>query len=549
MYPLSPFRSPAEKPLYLLAISFDFHSLQLQNVKSHRKLGSILSENVILTEYAPDLSKRSIIKKNNEKKKVTGHIVFVTVNVRIGDEIRWRKTINLSKNLPPGPFDPQIALIKLNRNITLTPDTATPFSLPAAEPKAGSKCSVIGWTSDSFERLVEYQVNVLNYNECKKRLPSLHENALCVELTGKDHCKDLHGGDALLCDGILTCVLSHNDQCDKNQPRPCASLFTHRDWIESTIKELDSFPPVISRLSSYSKHLVIIGWYENDGLITNQGFASILSDDAVLTSYATEFDSNMENALYIKRGQSKGYLFYNFIPFSNVRTGHEFLVWNSVFNVLHEHQPSYLQPQIAIIKLNPKLKLNEQRTAILPLPFSELEEYVGCVTFGLKDHFIIETDVVIIEPNECLKFIPRINHKAICIDIPEDSSGEEDHCKLFTNGAPVICNGYLLSIVSWEKPCDPYKPRISSSVYIYKDWIINHLEENFTSLNNALKRILEFQKLFNKITQQNCFMKPVLLSSKAKLFYSINSQVYEFEKAFKKLFFFFKTITLQIERQ
>uniref|UniRef100_A0A1A9WD02 Peptidase S1 domain-containing protein n=1 Tax=Glossina brevipalpis TaxID=37001 RepID=A0A1A9WD02_9MUSC len=146
--------------------------------EDHRKLGSILSENVILTEYALDLS----------------HIVLGTGHSHTENEVREkRKTINGSKSLPHGPHDLQIVLIKLNRNITLTPP------IPPQNLKQ------------------------------TKRLPSLHENALCVELIDKDHCEHLHDGDALLCDDILTCMLSHNDQCDNNQPSPCASLLTHRN--------------------------------------------------------------------------------------------------------------------------------------------------------------------------------------------------------------------------------------------------------------------------------------------------------------------------------
>uniref|UniRef100_A0A1B0BEK9 Peptidase S1 domain-containing protein n=1 Tax=Glossina palpalis gambiensis TaxID=67801 RepID=A0A1B0BEK9_9MUSC len=445
--------------------------------KEYMGIGAILSKNIIITDYAEDLV-------NNTKVKAFGYIEFgIQANKKIYPENnrrKWRKAINYINNGKYGLNEPGIALIKLNRDINMKRDLTEPILLADSEPEDGSACSVITW-GQFQENIVQLKVFVLNQTKCKEKIPNLFNEALCIILPDHNHCTHLAGGDPVICKGRLTGIVNQQYNCHPTIPRAAASISSFLPWIMSTQKKLAEYPPKLADVSKYSKYAVYLGWQNKRDVQTLMACGIILSKDIVLTSYTNEVKNE---DIHDKHKKINGYVVYGLAKYLKNSPKANLLSWDVSIN--YERDP-FAQPfgvQLALIKTNNNMKF-DKRANPMPLPRKQLDENADCVVVGLiNTSVILETKAIIIPEKECVEqFKDKIYNGAICVDLPPDSDMEESHCSLFFNGSPLVCNGELAGVISWQGICNGSKPHLATSVYKFRDWITDQMKQLETSSN------------------------------------------------------------------
>uniref|UniRef100_A0A1A9WD00 Peptidase S1 domain-containing protein n=1 Tax=Glossina brevipalpis TaxID=37001 RepID=A0A1A9WD00_9MUSC len=477
----SKLEQPTDYAKYVVWLGWD-----VNGTDAVRGMGIILSKNIILTNYAINLiNERTYI--GDKKISASGFVTYgLTEFVQRPPKeqlIDWKKAVTYKSNALPGPLQPQIALIKLNKNMKLNSKQAAAIPLPPDEHKKfGKKCVVVGWGRTNRRQIVQTRAVIVRKNKCYNHLSSPNaedsDKIICIDVPDaaiKTHCEHFTNGAPLICEGMLTGVVSWQWICDGGMSRPCASVYKLRYWIKSHMKELGQLSKLETN-SRFSKHVV---WQGLDalGLKTLLGMGVILDRNTILTSYTL----NLTNAAAYYQGVPMpvyGFVVYGIprylkeIPISND------VDWNKMINFGYKLHPKPFQPQIALITLNDPMDLDSQTAAAISLPTEDLkEEPVSCVVvgFGLEnDEDIVESEVVIVKRDECKRKIPDLYDEAICIDIP--AYAEVTHCDQFTSGAPLICDGLLIGIVSYQDPCMPNHPRLCISVYKLRNWIRSNIK-------------------------------------------------------------------------
>uniref|UniRef100_A0A1A9URB4 Peptidase S1 domain-containing protein n=1 Tax=Glossina austeni TaxID=7395 RepID=A0A1A9URB4_GLOAU len=194
--------------------------------------GIIITENIILThhvEYVNDAEVRGV--------RVAVYGYPYTVNDKSNVVyVGWTNYTNYSNNLKPPRYEPQLGLIRLNEDINLDDEFATTIPIPVGGRNL-RKCVVLFY---KYDVIYEAPVKVIPKKECKRMLPDLYEDSICINWKdvdkGFNHCKNLMGGAPLICGDELAGIVSEQKPCDYLKPRPCVDVFKFRKWILSNLK-------------------------------------------------------------------------------------------------------------------------------------------------------------------------------------------------------------------------------------------------------------------------------------------------------------------------
>uniref|UniRef100_A0A1A9WUP5 Peptidase S1 domain-containing protein n=1 Tax=Glossina brevipalpis TaxID=37001 RepID=A0A1A9WUP5_9MUSC len=479
--------------------------------EKYRKIGTILSKDIVVTDYEQDFV-------NYAEPKKYGSIQFRSKNKLENTRRRWRKTINYINSGIYELNQPGIALVKINRDIKLERDSAEIINLSKSAPETGSICNVVGF-DDSDDEIVQIQVTVVDRNKCKERIPNLYNETLCIILPHHNHCHYLLGGDPVICKGRLAGIVSRKDICNASFPRPCASIYHLLSWIESTKQELHRYPPTVSALSAYSQHTVYLGWPNKYGAKTVMACGVILSENIVLTSYTNERENE---EMYGKNKKIDGYIVFGIPKYLRNFPKVHLRSWSKSTNYESGTFPKPFGIQLAIIRTDENMKLNE-RANPMPLPGKPVDVNAECVVVGLGEAgVVVETKAIIMHRNKCVQILPNAYDGAICVDLPRDSDLEDSHCTLFFDGSPLVCNGELTGMISWQEMCNGIKPRIAASIYKFKGWIMQSMEKLQKSSNMKQEPKIAFRFFLSYITFCNSLLLGYASFSSA-IFYIYNS--------------------------
>uniref|UniRef100_A0A1B0AI73 Peptidase S1 domain-containing protein n=1 Tax=Glossina pallidipes TaxID=7398 RepID=A0A1B0AI73_GLOPL len=214
--------------------------------KYPKGLGVIIADNIVLTHYAEDPTEPGI---HGLSENTTGFIIYGVQHVYNlktiprSNEVEWIEAKNLNGPHHPSKYKPQIALIKLNSTMKLESEKAEILPLPNRNVASGTECVVIGLGYEMTDRIVAIKAIVLNESYCKDEIPEINYSAICIDIPNpmgdNDQCDYFTGGAPLVCDGILTAIVS--SPCMSRKPRPCTNVFDFRNWIQSTEKSFRHF--------------------------------------------------------------------------------------------------------------------------------------------------------------------------------------------------------------------------------------------------------------------------------------------------------------------
>uniref|UniRef100_A0A1A9W774 Peptidase S1 domain-containing protein n=1 Tax=Glossina brevipalpis TaxID=37001 RepID=A0A1A9W774_9MUSC len=233
--------------------------------KHPKGLGVIIADDVILTHYAEDLTQPRM---HGLSESTTGFIVYGVqhiYNLRTiprTNEIIWIDAKNFDGPYHPGQYKPQIALIKLNSTINLDSERAKIIPLPDKNMIDGAECVVVGLGYEMMDKIVAIKAVILNESYCKQEIPEINYSAICIDIPNpmgdNDQCDYFTGGAPLICDGVLTAIVSA--PCINGKPRPCTGVFNFIHWIQSKEKSfrlLSSHSPLIKPLLKLISFLLL----------------------------------------------------------------------------------------------------------------------------------------------------------------------------------------------------------------------------------------------------------------------------------------------------
>lgn len=470
-------------------------------------IGILIKDNVVLTNYADNLN-TNLLQFSFAMAKLRGFAVYglprFVKDVPEHSLVNWAKAINYGKNLPPKSFETQIALIKLSRRLNLNVREVAVAPLPDKEQNIKdlqkSDCVVVAWGSLLYEDLVETKAVVLSMDKCKRMIPELYTNVICIDVPDSahkttTHCNHFSNGSPLICNGVLTAVVSRQHPCNGSKPRICASVYKFRNWITTGIGLLGAHIPQLEEFTSYTKHMVWWGWRTTDKKYITYSVGVILNEKVILTSYAVNL-SKVMTVIDNEAKELQGFTVFG-IPnlLREIPSGNS-VYWKEAVCYKFEENPKPFEPQIALIKLSSEIKLNDKTAVAVELPTEEyiVSEKANCVVVGFGKNYsdkIVQIKAIIIRKDVCRSQIPNIYDEAICIDLPVDPDEDINHCNLYGDGAPLICNGILTCIVSWQKPCIHQVPRPCASVNYFRSWITLRAEElKSSSLNQIHSKIM-----------------------------------------------------------
>uniref|UniRef100_A0A1A9WD01 Peptidase S1 domain-containing protein n=1 Tax=Glossina brevipalpis TaxID=37001 RepID=A0A1A9WD01_9MUSC len=457
-------------------------------------IGILIKDNVVLTNYADNLNINFLPFSNSVMVKLKGFAVYglprFVKNVPQHSLVDWMKAINYGQNLPPKSSETQIALIKLSRRLNLNVKEVAVMRLPdkklSITDLQKSNCVVIAWGNLFYEDLVETKAVVLDTDKCKRMIPELYSNAICIDIPDPSrskttHCDHFSNGSPLICNGILTGVVSRQNPCNGSKPRICANVYKFRNWITAGIRALGAYIPKLEESTSYTKHMVWWGWRTSDKKYVTYSVGVILNEKVILTSYA----ANLTDAMTVIDNEAKelqGFTVFGIpkllseIPLSNS------VYWKEAVCYKFDENPKPFEPQIALIKLSKEIEFDDNTAVAVQLPTEKysVNDEMTCVVIGFGKNYsdkIVQIKAIIVRKDICRRQIPDIYDGAICIDVPVDPDEDINHCNLYGDGAPLICNGILTCIVSWQKPCLYQLPRPCASVYDFHNWIKLRAEE------------------------------------------------------------------------
>uniref|UniRef100_A0A1B0B6U8 Peptidase S1 domain-containing protein n=1 Tax=Glossina palpalis gambiensis TaxID=67801 RepID=A0A1B0B6U8_9MUSC len=231
--------------------------------KYPKGLGVIIADNIVLTHYAEDLTEPGV---HGLSENTTGFIIYGVLHVYNlktiprSNEIEWIEAKNLNGPHHPGQYKPQIALIKLNSTMNLESDKAEILPLPDKNMANGTECVVVGLGYEMMDRIVAIKAVVLNESYCKHEIPEINYSAICIDIPNPmgdyDQCDYFTGGAPLVCDGVLTAIVSA--PCISQKPRPCTNIFDFRYWIQSTERSLRYFNSYSSLMKPFPEVPLIL---------------------------------------------------------------------------------------------------------------------------------------------------------------------------------------------------------------------------------------------------------------------------------------------------
>uniref|UniRef100_A0A1A9WGZ3 Peptidase S1 domain-containing protein n=1 Tax=Glossina brevipalpis TaxID=37001 RepID=A0A1A9WGZ3_9MUSC len=225
-------------------------------------MGVILTRNMILTHYAPDMSNpKQPFRNINDEIIQHGFIVYgVTQFTWYPDiSITWNKTKNYAKVTDLDITKIQLAMIMLNKDLYLDGKQVANIPLHShviENVEEGSTCIV-----PVFQRTNDYPIRDKEYEivdraSCNNLLLHLNErnkSYVCI----KEDCDHLIGGAPLICYGQLTGIVSAKKPCNINTPRICVLVSSYTKWIHFAENKLSAS----NRISNHIQFLLFIFIY------------------------------------------------------------------------------------------------------------------------------------------------------------------------------------------------------------------------------------------------------------------------------------------------
>uniref|UniRef100_A0A1A9WY28 Peptidase S1 domain-containing protein n=1 Tax=Glossina brevipalpis TaxID=37001 RepID=A0A1A9WY28_9MUSC len=196
--------------------------------------GVIIHEYAILTYHGVDIMHRQW----PEGDQIFGFVLYDTEFCRFSsalNEVSWFSGYSLQNKhfVKVLKTDPQLAIIKVNEALKVS----SVMPLPQKHPNIDAKCVVIGWQQLLMSELKEIEVEVWSYTKCLKNITTLFTKALCIYMY--EPCLLLNGGEPLICDGILTGIVSSEFPiCTNSSIRICTDVFQYRGWINEHLQLL-----------------------------------------------------------------------------------------------------------------------------------------------------------------------------------------------------------------------------------------------------------------------------------------------------------------------
>uniref|UniRef100_A0A1A9WX83 Peptidase S1 domain-containing protein n=1 Tax=Glossina brevipalpis TaxID=37001 RepID=A0A1A9WX83_9MUSC len=217
-------------------------------------VGVILQNDIILSYTVINVTERQLSAKNTKEK----HIGFIIAgSYRYPERIPYSQA---SKWMDGKVYmhsarkeNPQAGLIKLDETLRLHPYYVAVMTLPEHDYNGSENCVLVGWGDhkDKFtfahKDAFEAKVKVLNTETCREHYPNLHDRIICIFSEQGDEICDAAGGEPIICDGILTGIMS-SVKCEQGKPRHSVNVFQIKDWIEEQMAILSS---IASRLMVY----------------------------------------------------------------------------------------------------------------------------------------------------------------------------------------------------------------------------------------------------------------------------------------------------------
>uniref|UniRef100_A0A1B0G0B8 Peptidase S1 domain-containing protein n=1 Tax=Glossina morsitans morsitans TaxID=37546 RepID=A0A1B0G0B8_GLOMM len=398
----------------------------------HQTTGVILAEKIILTSYAPDLT------------KVPKSIAGV---------------------LSPNSTATQLALIKLNEPIKLKSPDVEAIELPDRQPDENSDCVVIGKGTILGDYIVKMKATIVHKSICKEKFPELDENnSVCVvtqgDMTDGPHCRHYQIGSPLICDGLFAGLVNWQPRCTSNITI-CTSVCTLQQWIKRSVKIINAF-------SLYSPYAKYVAWYgrRKSGVIKQNGFGIIITKNIILTHHV-EYVEDAEV-------RSARLAVYGYPYAINDKSNVVYVEWTNYTNYSDNLKPPRYEPQLGLIQLNVDINLHDEFATTIPLPVGG-RNLRKCVVLFYKYDVIYEAPVKVIPKKECKRMLPELYEDSICINWKDVDKGF-NHCKNLIGGAPLICGDELAGIVSEQRPCDYVKPRPCVDVLKFRKWILSNLK-------------------------------------------------------------------------
>ncbi|XP_017873133.1 PREDICTED: chymotrypsin-2 [Drosophila arizonae] len=143
----------------------------------------------------------------------------------------------------------------------------------------------------------------------------------------------------------------------------------------------------------------------------------------------------------------------------------------------------YMHNDIALVKVSGNITFNEL-TQPIPLPVGPLREgdevvltgWGSKVPNGESNPNLQKVSMNFVKLEECLEIFNQTDNMGVghmCTFSKEGEGGCHGD-----SGGPLVCNGYLVGVVNWGRPCAKGFPDVQANVYYYFDWIRNVISGN-----------------------------------------------------------------------
>uniref|UniRef100_A0A1A9Z6G6 Peptidase S1 domain-containing protein n=1 Tax=Glossina pallidipes TaxID=7398 RepID=A0A1A9Z6G6_GLOPL len=187
-------------------------------------MGVILTKNLILTYYAPDMSNRQKPFKNiNDEVLEYGFIVYGVKHFswEPSTNITWNKARNYAKvpDNRPDMTRIQLAIIKLDRNLRVDERRVGKMRLHnhnvVENLQAGATCIVPVYERTNGCPIRDKEYEIVDKKSCSVLLHLNHRNKSYVCI--KEDCDALTAGAPLICGGLLTGITLYSQQPTKDE--------------------------------------------------------------------------------------------------------------------------------------------------------------------------------------------------------------------------------------------------------------------------------------------------------------------------------------------
>ncbi|KAM7350411.1 trypsin-2-like [Cochliomyia hominivorax] len=239
---------PTKLVLAKYAVSLRFRTENNRNFGyTHFCAGSIIKANKILT------AAHCVYRSGKRGKRIKFKIVAKTpLRLRRSSETQEVeiKEIIIHPKYSEKTMFHDIALLILKENILLDGKYAAQISLPKHDIEAGSRCTVIGWGKlymygPSANEILFVDIFLHSRADCRRKIPNISGKKICAS-DRKDPEKDSCLGDSggpLICNGILTGIVSYGFGCASGNPGIYTNVFKYIDWINSS--GISSIKPIL----------------------------------------------------------------------------------------------------------------------------------------------------------------------------------------------------------------------------------------------------------------------------------------------------------------